>query len=313
MDHRRDRKSYLITCIAMLVRAVRVKGPFQVVILSELGVQYSWVAKLIALRHRAPLIVDAFVGMYETNVEDWKRVSPASARGRIYRFFDWLASRLSNIALIDTEVRTLRLIQDGARTAISCPVGAPEWARPSLESQDTSKLRILYYGNYIPLHGLDFVVDNLARTTHLDMEIVFIGDGEGRPPIEERAVSAGLSIQFFANVPESDLITYIHNADIVLGVFGESEKAATVIANKVWQGLAAGRHVITRSSEALEEIRNIVGRQLIVVDVDNPFGLAEAIIEVEPASHSRFNNTHLKLEQYVDAKFDRLRRAIDKR
>jgi glycosyltransferase involved in cell wall biosynthesis len=310
---RKDYRSYVVTCITLLARALRIQGPFDVVFLSELAVQYTWVAKIVALRHRAPLVVDAFVGMYETNVEDWNRVPARSIRANLYRMFDWLAAQLSDLALIDTEVRTRRLRQDGATNTISCPVGAPDWAKPAPACKDSDTLSILYYGNYIPLHGLNYVVDNLVLLSDLNLDVTFIGGGEGRPPIEKQVQEAGLAsiIKFLPGVPESDLIEHIHRADVVLGIFGDSEKAATVLANKVWQGLSSGRYVITRSSEALAEIQDLVGAQLIPIDIDTRDGLAKAVRQIVDSGTEAFPKAHLQLETYVEQKFADLRRTID--
>ncbi|MET8272471.1 hypothetical protein [Streptomyces sp. NPDC005096] len=61
-------------------------------------------------------------------------------------------------------------------------------------------------------------------------------------------------------------MSHIHASDVVLGVTGPSLKAASVIANKVWQGLAFGRVVITSEDlPALAEIEQIVGQALVQV------------------------------------------------
>ncbi|NMR28133.1 glycosyltransferase family 4 protein [Arthrobacter sp. SF27] len=211
---------------------------------------------------------------------------------------------------MDTNVRMKRLERDGADKVVSCPVGAPGWAKPAPAQPRSGRFRLLYYGNYIPLHGLEYVVANLAILNDVNMEIVFIGDGEGRPPIEILANGAGISsIEFRGNIPESDLIQEIHDSDVVLGVFGDSEKAATVLANKVWQGLAAGRYVVTRTSEALSEVQDIVGAQIKAVDIEDPFGLAIAIREIA-STPLTFNGAHAELERYVESKFQELRNAI---
>ena len=55
-------------------------------------------------------------------------------------------------------------------------------------------------------------------------------------------------------VDYAELSSLIGRADICLGIFGTSQKAASVIPNKVYQCLASGRHVVTRRSPAMEEI-----------------------------------------------------------
>jgi glycosyltransferase involved in cell wall biosynthesis len=69
----------------------------------------------------------------------------------------------------------------------------------------------------------------------------------------------------------------IADADIVLGIFGISEKAARVVPNKVYQAMSVGRCVITRDSPALREMF-VPGRHLAVCPPGDAAALAETIL-----------------------------------
>ena len=53
-------------------------------------------------------------------------------------------------------------------------------------------------------------------------------------------------------VDYADLVSWISRADLCLGIFGTSEKAASVIPNKVYQVVAAGRPVCPRCGEGMD-------------------------------------------------------------
>jgi hypothetical protein len=269
------------------------------------------------------LVIDGFVGLYETNVEDWGRTSPRSALGLIYRGLDWVALRCADVYLIDTEVRAQALARrrSDAKKVMSLPVGAPGWARSNGEKRlvaSGDRLRLLYYGNYIPLHGLGFVVEALADP-RLKGRVVasFIGNGGLRMSIVEQVAKLGLtdSIKFIEPVPEDQLYEFIRSSDVVLGVFGTSAKAQSVIANKVWQGLASGRVVLTQASEALHEISPLVGSQLRTVARGGAATIAEELIVLadQGATESEYLDTDARLEAYVRSSYSRLAAALNQR
>jgi len=303
----------------IIYSGVRRRGPFDVVILSELGLKFAPAAWIVAKRHRARLVSDAFIGLYESNVEDRSRTSPGSVRARLYRAFDRWAARTSAVCLTDTVVRRDRIIRDGARRVVVLPVGAPSWAHFMPRHATSDCVHVLYYGNYIPLHGLPYVVKAIAALQEPQrFRFTFVGEGPARPDIERAARRAGVFdlISWQDYVPPHELARLIADSDVVLGVFGTSPKAATVLANKVWQGLSAGRYVVTRESEALDEILPLIEHtQLRVVDPYATESLTKVLDELASSVTSNpqssvFPDSEKALEGYVESMYDDLNVAL---
>ncbi|MBY4011841.1 glycosyltransferase [Rhodococcus fascians] len=278
---RSNSSSFVLDALKLVWRSAFRREGYDLIILSELGVQFSLAAKVVAMRFKCALIIDAFVGMYETNVGDWAEVEPNSLKSRIYALVDRIASRVSAFRLIDTDVRAAQLDACGGSPALVIPVGAPTWARPRPSGVKTTGLRLLFYGNYAPLHGIPYVLERLTECRDLVDSVVFVGDGSLRPAIERQARALELTdvIQFRGSVPEAGLADLIAECDVVLGIFGTSEKAQGVIANKVWQGVASGKIVITRRSAALTEISQIAPSSILTVDLSNPGSFDDALVE----------------------------------
>ncbi|BDZ48176.1 hypothetical protein GCM10025867_04170 [Frondihabitans sucicola] len=230
-----------------------------VLVLSELRLAHAAIVWFAGLVTGSAVVVDGFVGLHETAVGDWQSTSPRSLRARSLAYLDRIAFCAADLYLIDTAARaTLLATRYGrAEKIVVLPVGAPAWAVPQAPREAQDRLRLLYYGNYIPLHGLDLVVDALHElVAEHDFEVTFIGNGALRAGIESKITGAGLADRstFVDEIRESQLLGRIAAADVILGVFGSSAKATSVVANKVWQGLASGRIVVTADSEATREL-----------------------------------------------------------
>lgn len=292
-----------------------------VLVLSEMRLVHAGIVGAVGRLSRVPVVVDGFIGLHETTVADRQDVRERSARAWLLRRLDAIAARCSDLYLTDTEVRAeaIRARFPGV-DVLALPVGAPAWAVPRAASSTASRtaidrrpLRILYYGNYIPLHGLDLVVDALVRLPErVSFHLTLIGDGRTRPAIEQRVHIEGFedSCTFLPPVPERELARHIAAADVVLGVFGPSEKARTVIANKVWQGLACGRITITQRGEAIEEIADLAGTQLVLTEQGSARSIADALEGCAAGDVARgggresADTLHIRLERYVIGRFD---------
>lgn len=288
-----------------------------VVLVSEMSLPYVPFAWFAARARRRLLVVDGFVRKYETAVVDRGLYPRWSFRALRDRAVDALSIRLSDIYLTDTEVRAEELSAAyPRRRVVSLPVGAPAWAVPAPHRPQDGVLRVLFYGSFLALHGTDTIVRAIARMETRTARLTLVGtaDHEGGPAtLAALARDLGISdrIVMHPDVPAEELARIIADHDVVLGLFGASHKASGVIANKVWQGLACGRTVVTRESPALAEISGIVGAsQLRTVPPADPGALAAVLDELARRPRVDVPRLHIALEEYTASRFDGLNALI---
>lgn len=300
----------IVADVAGLWRASRGAD---VIVLSEFRLTHAPLVWAVARLRGARFVVDHFVGLHETVIEDWRRAAPGGLTARRLAAQDALAARLADVCLTDTAPRAERLTAQHSRPVLALPVGAPAWARPTpLQPAEDGALRVLYYGNYIPLHGVDIVVQVLAELARSRPFVAtFIGDGPDRRAIELAVTSLGYAdrCRFLDPVAEAELARHIEASDVVLGVFGTSQKAMDVVPNKVWQGLACGRLTVTGDGPAVRALAPVAGDQLVLVDRQDPAAAARAISAAVGASRqgsfAGLSDVDVRLEQFTQQAFER--------
>ena len=134
----------------------------------------------------------------------------------------------------------LRVLFTGTDETVFKPADRPEDDPPH---DPSAPLRILYHGAYLPLHGTEVIVEAARRTQHLNIHWDFLGWGAYKAATEAKAKGIA-NITFLDKVPYVEVPRVIRTADIVLGVFGTTEKASRVIGNKVYEAMACCRPVI---------------------------------------------------------------------
>lgn len=209
------------------------------------------------LLSRRPVLFDAFVSTYDTLADDRQAIAPASPAGRLAHALDRTACRLAVHTLLDTDLhadyfaRTFSLPR-GHFSAL--PVGCNEdLFYPQVTSDRQGQdLQVLYYTGYMPLHGVDIVVEAADRLRDAPLHFRLIGDGPTRDPVQTRAQELRLEkIQFLEPVPLQALPAELARADICLGGhFGGSDKAGRVVPGKIYQALAMKRPLLATSTPA---------------------------------------------------------------
>ncbi len=142
--------------------------------------------------------------------------------------------------------------------------------------------RVSYHGTYLPSHGLDTIIGAAFLLRQREgIQFHFFGNGPERERIERIALEAGLeNVTFHGFVSQEELLDSLASSHICLGVFGETKQSHFTIQNKVWEGLAMGRAVVSGDSEVVREAL-VHKKHIYLVDRDDAQALAAAIRELE--------------------------------
>jgi len=264
------------------------------------------IARLISPK---PIIFDAFISLHDTYVNDRQDVDKDSWKAKWYRWQDRFACLLADVVIVDTLQhgeyfhKYLKIPQKKIRVI---PVAAdPELFKPSkTESKDQDKYVVYWHGKYTKLHNVRLIVRAAAALAReKDIHFQLLGSGGVQSEIKQYVKDRGLSnVTFLDTVPYEELSDYINQADLCLGVFGDSEKVDRVVPNKLNEYLACGKLIITRDSKACRDMLST--GEIFYLDHNKPEELSSLIINVfKEKGRSYFSETNHDLSVDIAARF----------
>lgn len=265
-----------------LVKAYHKIDDYDVMVLGYPGQIDVYLARLLTRLRRKPLVLDVFMSLY---LIAWERGLTARHRftGRLIFLLEKGALLLPELLIQDTSeyVNWLRrtfgidsahfeLVPTGADDRLFHPI-AHEKSRDGL-------FRVLYYGTFIPNHGVRHIVD-AARLLSDEVDILFelIGQGPQKEEVMNLVQDYGLTnVSTTAWLEKEELIRRIMAADVCLGAFGTTPQSQMTIQNKIYEGLAMAKPVITGDSESVRQSL-VHGTHVYLCERADPQSLAEAI------------------------------------
>ena len=173
----------------------------------------------------------------------------------------------------------IRVIPVGAEEALFTPQPWPQ--KPA-----DAPLDLVFFGTFIGLQGVDVLAQAILQYDGPPTHWRLIGEGPMKAECERllaRLVGASgpsrVSFEGWGPLPE--LPGRLASADAILGIFGTSDKALRVIPNKVYQGLAIGRAVITAATPAfLPDLRANEGHGLLWAKPGDPGSICDAVLRL---------------------------------
>lgn len=278
----------MLTCYFRLLWKFLRYPDFDLLIVGYPGQIDVYLAKLLSFLRHKPLVWDVFMSVYLISQErGLNQEDPFTVR-MLYKL-EKAALQIPDLLIQDTSQYVqwfgdtyqispdrFALVPTGADDRIFHPFNN-YWKRNDERLQSDRQQRVIYYGTYIPNHSVVSIVEAANLLKEQDLIFILIGDGPDKSKAQMLADRYHLDkLKFFGWMDKQDLIHYIDQADIFLGAFGETPQSLMTVQNKIFEGMAMRKPVITGRSDAVQEYFQHE-QSIYLCERLNPDSLAEAI------------------------------------
>ncbi len=291
---------------AALWRQHRLLADYDVMLLGYPGQFDTVLGRLLSRARGRPLALDILMSLHLVAAERGL-VERAPRTGRLLFHLERCGLRLPDLLISENaayegyycqqyglDPNRFRRVPHGADDRVFYP-------RPVERPAD--RLLVTYHGSYVPSHGLDTILAAAALLRETPgIEFHFYGDGPERPRLEAAARAQALSrVTFHGFVARETLLDGLARTHLCLGVFGTTLQSNYTVQNKIYEGLAMARPVVSGDSALVRETLTH-GEHIWLVPRADPAALAAAIHELgaDPerrerlaaAGHARYRSHH---------------------
>ena len=217
--------------------------------------------RALAVFRGARLVFDPLVSLWDTFAGDRDLIAAGGWKAAGVRAVDRAAFALPSLVLADTWAHAAYYQAEFAlprgKLAV-VPVGAlpAPWATGGARPLEHGEPLIVFqYGKWSPLHGAQTVLAAAELLRAEPFRFVLAGEGQLSGALHAQIAGRGLTnVEWLGALSPAELRSHTLAADICLGVFGGSDKAARVVPNKVYDALACGRPVVTAGTPGAREL-----------------------------------------------------------
>lgn len=238
-------------------------------------------------RHKH-IAYDAFTSMYDSLVNDRRIIQRNSLKAFYHYWRDYFCLHLADFLIFDTpshQKHIFNLFKLGPSKKFSIlPVTLDlDWIKniptpPKNTKFAGHEINLLFYGTFIPLQGIRYIIQAAHLTRDLNIHFWILGQGQTYPEMRQLADRTEVNdrLTFLPLVAYEDLFGYIKEADICLGIFGDTEKAQRIIPNKVLECAACAKPIITGANSELSKFFK-EGESIIYCPMGKAAALADKI------------------------------------
>lgn len=241
-----------------------------------------FLAKILSWFRRKPLVWDVLNSLYLISSERGLRKSNPFTT-QIIKKIEKTACQLPDMLFLDCQefINWFKETYDiNEKRFRIVPIGADDrhFNISNHSPKNDDVFRVIYYGTYIPNHGVEYIVKS-ARLIRNDPQIHFemIGTGPEYNKAVELADEYKLNnITFISWKKREELIEHIDKSNLVLGVFGTTKQVTLTNNNKIYEGFAMMKPVLSGYSPSMPKILQH-GTHLYLCERGSPEAITDAI------------------------------------
>ena len=236
----------------------QIRNDYQVMIVGFPGHTIMPLAWFLAKIHRKKIIFDAFISLYDSIILDRAKFSRFSLPALKYWLIDWLSCQLADKVLLDANehieyfIKTFKISpKKFERILVSCDDSV---IYPVEKTDHHDYFLVHFHGTYIPIQGVKYIIEAAGILRDENIKFNIIGRlGDYQPMIEKSSELGLKNINFLDFMPYTDLVRQLAEADVCLGMFGETAKAFRCGAFKITEAIAMAKPLITGNTPAMRE------------------------------------------------------------
>ncbi len=292
--------------VKLFLKFLKQIGKFDLMFVPFPGQEVMFLARLLVWRK--PIIFDAFTSHYGGYILDRKYFPEKSFRAYVYRFLDKWSCRLADLVLLDTNAHIKFFVDEfdlPAEKFRRLWIGFDEDVFvPRVETHNEPVFRVLFFGTYIPVQGVKYIIESANLLRIEPIHFVLVGKGQDKDKAVEKVKALNLeNVEFKPMLSPHQLADEIAKSDVCLGLFGDTPKTLLAIPNKVYESLAMKKAVITADTPAVRELFDD-GDMVLVKRADGQ-AIAEGVRKLmkDPELKEKIaNNGHNKVMKYATNK-----------
>jgi glycosyltransferase involved in cell wall biosynthesis len=271
----------IVTYLRLIIKYLSI-NKYDILIVGYPGQMDIFIARFLSWLYRRPLVWDVLMSIYLVTIErKLNQKSPITAS--FLHLIEKLGLRLPDLLIIEGE-EYARWLCNEYQISISrfryVPLGTNHKEFPYLGTSPAldGRFRVVYFGSFLRSHGLDLILESASiLKTERDISFEFIGDGPERETIMKQAQYHGLKqISFPGFLSRKEFFEHLTQADLCLGVFGNTLHSRITVQNKIYEALIMGKPLLTGDSDALRQIFE-PGKHLYVCE-RTPEAIAQSIL-----------------------------------
>lgn len=254
-----------------LLKTIKKLDDYDLIIIGYPAYLDFLIVRIFGYKYLNKVIIDFFLSSYDTVILDRKIIQRTTLRAKLLFITDkWLLKKCKKV-MVDTNVNIDRYRsifdlekKDIYRVFVGSYLLLNPLKKEINKKINNNKMNVGWVGSIIPLHGIEKILSTASELGEEDFFFHIIGDDPNSKWAESSSRNYNKKyIKFYGRIKYQESMEILSQCDICLGIFGDSDKAKSVIPFKIFDYMVLKKIIVTQQSKAIQELGELSGLFMI--------------------------------------------------